>query len=49
MFRIKGCDADALGEEIVINEKNEDASHQGPPEMDALWTVLKKFLIQKFQ
>ena len=42
MFRIKGSDADALGEEIVINEKNEDASHQGPPEMDALWTVLKK-------
>lgn len=42
MFRIKGSDADALGEEIVIKEKNEDASHQGPPEMDALWTVLKK-------
>ena len=42
MFRIKGSDADALGEEVVINKKNEGASHQGPPEMDALWTVLKK-------
>ena len=42
MFRIKGSDADALGEKVVINEKNEDASHQGPPEMDALWNVLKK-------
>lgn len=42
MFRIKGSDADALGEEIVVNEKNSDESHQGPPEMDALWTVLKK-------
>ena len=42
MFRIKGSDADALGEEVVISEKNEDASHQGPPEMNALWTILKK-------
>ena len=42
MFRIKGSDADALGEEIVINEKNEAQVNQGPPEMDALWTVLKK-------
>ena len=42
MFRIKGGDADALGEEVVINEKNEDTSHQGPPNMDALWTALKK-------
>ena len=42
MFRIKGSDADSLGEEVFINEKNEDASHQGPPEMDDLWTVLKK-------
>ena len=42
MFRIKGTDADALGEKVVINEKNEDANHQGPPEMDALWNVLKK-------
>lgn len=42
MFRIKGSDADALGEEIVINKKNEAQVNQGPPEMDALWTVLKK-------
>jgi probable FeS assembly SUF system protein SufT len=42
MFRIKGSDADALGEEIAINEKNEAQVNQGPPEMDALWTVLKK-------
>lgn len=42
MFRIKGVDADALGEEIVVNEKNKAIAHQGPPEMEALWTVLKK-------
>ena len=42
MFRIKGSDADALGEDVVINQKNEDTSHQGPPKMDALWTILKK-------
>ena len=42
MFRIKGSDADALGEKIVLNEKNSDVCHKGPPEMDALWTVLKK-------
>mgnify|MGYP001236946826 CR=1 FL=1 len=42
MFRIKGSDADAIGEEVVITKKNEDSTHQGPPEMDAIWTVLKK-------
>ena len=42
MFRIKGSDADALGEEIIVNKKNSDEDHKGPPEMDALWTVLKK-------
>lgn len=42
MFRIKGSDADALGEEIIVNKKNLDENHEGPPEMDALWTVLKK-------
>jgi probable FeS assembly SUF system protein SufT len=42
MFRIKGSDADALGEEIIVNKKNSDEGHEGPPEMDALWTVLKK-------
>lgn len=42
MFRIKGSDADALGEEIIVNKKNSDEDHEGPPVMDALWTVLKK-------
>ena len=42
MFRIKGSDADALGEEVIVNEKNSDENHECPLEMDALWTVLKK-------
>ena len=42
MFRIKGSDADALGETIVVNEKSSGQNHKGPPKMDALWTVLKK-------
>ena len=27
MFRIKGSDADALGEEVIVNEKNSDENH----------------------
>lgn len=42
MFRIKGSDADALSEDVVINEKNDVTDHQGPPKMDELWTALKK-------
>lgn len=42
MFRIKGSDADAIGETIVVNEKSSGQNHKGPPKMDALWTVLKK-------
>ena len=42
MYRIKGIDADALGEEISVCETKEDTAHAGPPEMESLWTVLKK-------
>jgi probable FeS assembly SUF system protein SufT len=42
MFRIKGVDGDALGEEV--SEATKDAAtdgHDGPPENDALWEALK--------
>lgn len=42
MFRIKGKDADCLGETVIETETQSDANHSGPPEMDALWAVLKK-------
>lgn len=43
MFRIKGVDGDALGEEVSEATKDADAdSHDGPPEQDALWEALKK-------
>lgn len=41
MFRIKGADADALGEEVAEATQTED-NHDGPPEQDALWEALKK-------
>ena len=42
MFRIKGVDADALGEEVTQATKDADAdSHDGPPEQAALWEALK--------
>jgi probable FeS assembly SUF system protein SufT len=41
MFRIKGSDADSLGEEVTeTTPKNH--SHEGPPEQDALWEALRK-------
>ena len=42
MFRIKGKDADALGESIVETKEQGASNHSGPPEMEALWAVLKK-------
>jgi len=41
MFRIKGTDADALGEEVSEAAATDD-NHDGPPEQDALWEALKK-------
>ena len=41
MFRIKGVDGDALGEEVAEAAQSNDA-HDGPPEQDALWESLKK-------
>jgi probable FeS assembly SUF system protein SufT len=41
MFRIKGADADALGEEVSETAAADEA-HDGPPEKDALWESLKK-------
>ena len=41
MFRIKGVDGDALGEE-VSQAAASDESHDGPPEQDALWEGLRK-------
>lgn len=42
MFRIKGVDADVLGEDV--SEAAQDAAtagHEGPPGQDALWESLK--------
>lgn len=41
MFRIKGIDGDALGEEVTKTEASE-TPHDGPPEKDALWESLRK-------
>ena len=42
MFRIKGIDADCLGEEVTQASKNDAAdNHNGPPCNDALWEALK--------
>ena len=41
MFRIKGSDADSLGEEVTETSP-EMQSHDGPPEQDALWEALRK-------
>lgn len=42
MFRIKGADADCLGEEATEATKDAAAeAHDGPPEQDALWEALK--------
>ncbi|TVP75715.1 MAG: putative Fe-S cluster assembly protein SufT [Puniceicoccaceae bacterium] len=41
MFRIKGADADALGE-TVSEVSTTDDEHEGPPEQDALWEALRK-------
>ena len=41
MFRIKGSDADSLGEEVTETTP-EKHSHEGPPEQDALWEALRK-------
>lgn len=42
MYRIKGLDADALGEPITEQISSENPAYEGPPEMESLWTVLKK-------
>ncbi|WP_269524684.1 putative Fe-S cluster assembly protein SufT [Coraliomargarita parva] len=42
MYRIKGVDGDALGEEITDEIKKTDAAHSGPPDRDALWESIKK-------
>mgnify|MGYP006437556331 CR=1 FL=1 len=42
MYRIKGADADALGEEVANSADSDDQHHEGPPETDALWEALKK-------
>jgi probable FeS assembly SUF system protein SufT len=42
MFRIKGSDADCLGEEVTQTSKDVAAeNHDGPPANDALWEALK--------
>lgn len=41
MFRIKGSDADSLGEEVTETTP-EKHRHEGPPEQDALWVALRK-------
>lgn len=41
MFRIKGVDGDALGEEVT-EQTTTASSHEGPPDNDALWEALKK-------
>lgn len=41
MFRIKGVDGDALGEEVSEAAQDSATDHDGPPEKDALWEALK--------
>ena len=42
MFRIKGVDGDALGEDVTAAAASEDDYDGSPPEKDALWEALKK-------
>jgi probable FeS assembly SUF system protein SufT len=42
MFRIKGIDGDALGEDVTEDAASEDEHDGSPPENDALWEALKK-------
>jgi probable FeS assembly SUF system protein SufT len=42
MFRIKGVDGDALGENVTEDAASEDEHDGSPPENDALWEALKK-------
>lgn len=42
MYRIKGTDADALGETVKEATDTDDSTHEGPPEQDKLWEALKK-------
>ena len=42
MFRIKGVDGDALGEDVTEAAASEDDYDGSPPEKDALWEALKK-------
>lgn len=43
MARIMGKDADALGEEVEVDEAAPaDANHSGPPSEDDLWVALRK-------
>jgi probable FeS assembly SUF system protein SufT len=42
MFRIKGVDGDALGEDVTEAAVSEDDYDGSPPEKDALWEALKK-------
>ena len=42
MFRIKGVDGDALGEDVTEAAVSEDEHDGSAPETDALWEALKK-------
>ena len=42
MFRIKGVDGDALGEDVTEAAASHDDYDGSPPEKDALWEALKK-------
>ena len=42
MFRIKGVDGDALGEDVTEAAVSEDEHDGSAPEKDALWEALKK-------
>ena len=42
MFRIKGVDGDALGEDVTEVAASEDEHDGAAPEKDALWEALKK-------
>ena len=42
MFRIKGVDGDALGEDVTEAAVSEDEYDGSAPEKDALWEALKK-------
>jgi len=41
MYRIRGVDADALGEEVSENTRQAADGHDGPPDKEALWDALK--------